>query len=176
LYIRQRTNLVEHLVALIENESLNIAERQLLVADKRVQTTGGSDNDVRIGLLAGKGLDILLDRGTTVEDGGLDVRQVLGETGVLVLDLVGELTGVAHDQDLAFTRDGLQLVKSGEDEDSGLTETGLGLAKNIDVQDSSRDANLLDCGSGADVRLCSMKWEAKAIRLARSVHPAASHS
>lgn len=157
MYIRKRTDLVEHLVTLIENEGLDVAKGQLLVTDERVETTGGGDDDVGVGLLVGQGLDVLLDRGTTVEDSSLDVGQVLGETGVLVLDLVGELTGVAHDQDLAFTRDGLQLVKSGQDEDSGLTETGLGLAKNIDVQDSSRDANLLDCGGGADVRLCSMK-------------------
>jgi hypothetical protein len=157
LDIRKRTDLVEHLVTLIENESLDVAKGQLLVTDERVETTGGGDDDVGVGLLAGQGLHVLLDRGTTVEDSSFDVGQVLGETGVLVLDLVGELTGVAHDQDLAFARDRLQLVKSGEDEDSGLTETGLGLAKNIDVQDSSRDANLLDCGVGADVRLCSMK-------------------
>jgi hypothetical protein len=157
LYICKRTDLVKHLVTLIENESLDVAKGQLLVTDERVETTGGGDDDVGVRLLAGQGLHVLLDRGTTVEDSSLDVGQVLGETGVLVLDLVGELTGVAHDQDLAFARDGLQLVKSGEDEDSGLTKTGLGLAKNIDVQDSSRDANLLDCGGGADVRLCSMK-------------------
>lgn len=52
---------------------------------------------------------------------------------------------MAHDQDLALARNGLQLVKGGENEDCGLTETGLGLAKNIDVQNGSRNANLLDC-------------------------------
>lgn len=139
------TNLVKHLVALIEDKGLDVAQRKLLVADQRVQTTGSGDNDVGVSLLVGQELDILLQRDTTEEDGSLDIGQVLGETGVLVLDLVGQLAGVAHNQDRTLARDGLQLVEGGQDEDRSLTETGLGLAKNIDIQDSSRDANLLDC-------------------------------
>ena len=98
-----------------------------------------------MGLLVGQNFDVFLDRGTTVEDRSLNVGQVLRETGVLVLDLISKLTGVAHNQDLALARNGLQLMKGGENEDRGLTETGLGLAKNIDVQNGSRNANLLDC-------------------------------
>jgi len=140
-----RTNLVKHLVTLVEDKSLHSAEGQLLVTDKSVQTTGSGDHNVGVGFLVGQSFDILLDRGTTVEDRGLNVGQVLGETGVLILDLVGKLTGVAHNQDLALAGNGLQLVKGGQNEDSGLTETGLGLAKNIDVQNGSWNANLLDC-------------------------------
>lgn len=139
------TDLVEHLVALVENKGLNVAEGQLLVANEGVQTTGGGNHDVGVGILARQDVEILLDGSTTVEDRGLDVGQVLGETGVLVLDLVGKLTSVTHDQDLALASNGLQLVEGGENEDSSLTETGLGLAKNIDVQDGSWNASLLNC-------------------------------
>jgi hypothetical protein len=52
---------------------------------------------------------------------------------------------VAHHEDRALARNGLQLVEGGQDEDRGLTETGLGLAENVDIEDCSRDANLLDC-------------------------------
>jgi hypothetical protein len=142
---RGRTNLVKHLVTLVKDKGLNIAERQLLITDKSIQTTGSGDNNVGESILAGQNLEILLDRGTTVEDRGLNVGQVLGETGVLILDLVGKLTGVAHNQDLALAGNGLQLVEGGQNEDSGLTETGLGLAKNIDVENGSWNANLLDC-------------------------------
>lgn len=139
------TDLVKHLVTLVKNEGLDVAQRQLLVTDQGVQTTGGGDDNVGVSLLVGEHLNILLDGSTTVEDGSLDIGQVLGETGVFVLDLVGELTSVAHHKDRALASNGLQLVKSGENEDCGLTETGLGLAENIDVQDGSRDTDLLHC-------------------------------
>lgn len=83
------TNLVEHLVTLIEDESLDVAQRELLITDQGVQTTGGGDDNVGVGLLVLEKLDVLLDGGTTVEDRGLDIGEVLGETSVLVLDLVG---------------------------------------------------------------------------------------
>lgn len=139
------TNLVEHLITLIENESLDISKAQLLVTDKSVQTTGGGHDDVGIGLLVGQDLDILLDGSTTVEDSSLDIREILGEASILVLDLVGQLTSVAHNQNRALAGNRLQLVKGGQDKDRGFTETGFGLAKNIHVEDGSRDANLLNC-------------------------------
>lgn len=142
---RGLTDLVKHLVALVENKGLDITERELLVTDQSVQTTGRRDDDVGVGLRARQNLDILLDGSTTVENRGLDIGQVLGETGVLVLDLVGQLASVAHHEDGALAGNGLQLVEGGQDEDRGLTETRLGLAENVDVQNRSRNADLLDC-------------------------------
>jgi hypothetical protein len=139
------TNLVKHLVTLIEDEGLDIAQGELLVTDQGVQTTGGGDNDVGVGLLVLEDLNVLLDGGTTEENIGLDVGEVLGETSVLVLDLVGQFAGVAHHEDLALAGNGLQLVKSGQDEDRSLTKTRLGLAENVDVENGSRDTHLLDC-------------------------------
>ena len=139
------TNLVKHLVTLIKNESLDVAERQFLIPNQVVETTGGRDHNVRVSLLVLEELNVLLDGGTTVEDGGLNVGKILGETSVLILNLVGQFTGVAHDKDLTLAGDGLQLVKSGQNEDRSLTETGLGLAKNVDIENGSWNADLLDC-------------------------------
>ena len=56
---------------------------------------------------------------TSVEDLALDVRQVLAEAGVLVLDLEGELARVAQDEDRDLAVDGLELVQRREDEHGG---------------------------------------------------------
>lgn len=138
------TNLVEHLVTLIEDEALNVSETELLVSDEGVQTTGSGDDDVRVSLLVGEELNVFLHGSTTVEDGSLDVGHVLCESGVFVLDLVGELTGVAHDEDRGLTLDGLHLLESCEDEDGGLSQTGLGLADDIVTENGLRNALLLD--------------------------------
>lgn len=92
------TNLVKHLVTLIENEDLAASEAEVLVADQGVQTAGGGNDDVWVGVLVLQDLGVLLDGGSTVEDSGLDLGHVLAESGVLVLDLVGQLTSVAHDE------------------------------------------------------------------------------
>lgn len=139
------TNLVEHLITLVKNESLDVTKGQLLIPNQGVETTGGGDHNVRVSLLVLEKLNVLLNGGTTVEHSGLNVRKILGETSVLVLDLVGQFTGVTHHKDLALASDGLQLVKSGQNEDRSLTKTGLGLAKNVDIEDGSWDADLLDC-------------------------------
>lgn len=139
------TNLVKHLVTLIEDEGLDVAQGELLVTDQSVQTTGGGDNDVGVSLFVREDLDVLLNGGATVEDTGLDVGKILREASVLVLNLVRKLTSVAHDEDLALAGNGLELVKGGQDEDRGLTKTRLGLAENVDIEDGSRDTHLLDC-------------------------------
>lgn len=141
----QLTDLVENLVALIEHEALDVAETQVLVAYQGVETTRSGDDDVRELLLVLELVDVVLDGSTTVEDGGLDIRQVLAETSVLVLDLVGQLTGVAHDDNRALAGDRLDLLKGSQDEDGSFTETRLGLTKNVGSKDSLRNAGLLDC-------------------------------
>lgn len=117
----------------------------MLVADQGVQTTGGGDNDVRVGVLVLQNLGVLLDRGSTVEDSGLDLWHILAESGVFVLDLVGQFTRVAHDENRALSGDRLDLLKGCQDEDGCLTKTGFGLAKNIGSENCLRDTHLLDC-------------------------------
>jgi hypothetical protein len=142
----RRTNLVEHLVTLIEHKALDVAQAEVLVAHKGVQTTGSGDNDVRVGLLVLENVDVVLNGSATVEDRGLDVGQVLAETGVLILDLESQLAGVAHDQHRALAVDRLDLLKSGQDENGSFTKTRLGLTKDVGSENCLRNAVLLDCG------------------------------
>ena len=44
------TDLVQHLVTLVENEHFHIAEAELLIADQGVETTRGGHDDVGVGV------------------------------------------------------------------------------------------------------------------------------
>jgi len=127
------TGLVQHLVALIEDEVLQVGKAEMPIADEGVDTTGSTDDDVRVSVLVAKELDVLLNGSSSVEDTNLDVRQELGEAVVLVADLVGQLASVAHDQDSGGTGLGLlvHLLEGCENEDGSLSETRLGLAEDI---------------------------------------------
>jgi len=138
-----RTEGLEHLVALIEDEVLAVRQVEVLGLDEREDAARGADEDVR-GVVALEDVLVRLDRRATVENGGLDLREVLGEALVLVGDLEGELTGVAHDEDMALAVGGLELVEGGEHEDGGLAHAGLGLADDVHAEDGLRDALVLD--------------------------------
>jgi hypothetical protein len=127
------TRLVQHLVALIEDEVLQVGKAKMSITNEGVDTTGSTDNDVGVGLLVAKKLDVLLNGSSSVKDTNLDVRQELSKAVVLVADLVGQLASVAHYQDSGGTGFGLlvHLLEGCENEDRGLSETGLGLAKDI---------------------------------------------
>ena len=159
---KRLTELFQHLVTLVENKVLDLRGVELLVADERHHTTGGADNDVRALLLGGKDLLVGRDRGSTVEDGGADLRHVLRETRELVTDLVREFTGVTEDNnaDLAVDRLAIesarcshkqtipdwhsQLLKTGKNEHGRLTHTRLGLTENVSAKDGLGDTLLLD--------------------------------
>ena len=153
-YLTVLTRLVQHLVALVKDEVLKVGQAEMPVTDKSVDTTGGTNNDVRVSLLVAEQLNVLLDGCSTVEDTDLDVGQELGETVVLVPDLVGQLTSVAHDQDRSDTRLRLlvHLLQGSKDEDGCLSETGLGLAENVVTKNGLRNGNLLDCRARGHVR------------------------
>jgi hypothetical protein len=141
----QPTNLIEHLVALVQNEVVNVGEPKLLVADQGVQTARSPDNDVRVGVLVGEDFVVLLDRGAAVEHRRLDGGHVLCESGVLVADLVRQLAGVAHDQNRRLAGDRLYLLQTGEHKDGRLSETALGLAHHIGSENGLRNDFLLNC-------------------------------
>lgn len=141
------TELLEELVALIENEVLDGGSVESLVPDEGVESSRSSDDDVRALVLGLEDLDIVLDLGSSVEDRSSKVGHELGESSVLVLDLVGELSGVAENDDGDLSIDGLDLLKGGEDEDGGLSHSGLGLAEDVHSEDRLRNTLLLDCGS-----------------------------
>lgn len=92
------TDLVEHLVAFIEDEAVNVAEAQLLVAHKGIETSRSGDDDVRMGVLVLEEFDVLLHWGTSVKDSGFDFGHVLAEASVFVLDLIRKLASVTHDE------------------------------------------------------------------------------
>jgi hypothetical protein len=82
---------------------------------------------------------------TSVEDSGLDVGQVLGEALVLLLDLEGQLAGVAQHHAVHLAGHWLQLVQRGEDKDGGLAHAGLGLADDVHAQQRLGNALVLHC-------------------------------
>lgn len=153
-YFVVHTRLVQHLVTLVEDEVLEVGKTEMPVADKSINTTGCADDDVGVGVLVAKELDVLLDRCASVEDADLDVGQEFGKAVVLVPDLVGQLTSVAHDQNRGDTRLGLlvHLLQRSEDEDGCLSETGLGLAEDVVTKNGLRNGNLLDCRARGHVR------------------------
>lgn len=168
------TNLIQHLVTLVKNECLDVTQRKLLVTDQGVETTRSSNDDVGERFLVRKDFNVLLNRSTSVEDCSLYIGKVLAEPSILVLDLVCQLTGVAHNKDGALPRNSFQLVESSQDENRGLSETRLSLAENVDVQDSGRNADLLDCNEAdgmLDFYSMHILRKRKAIRVAMSVHP-----
>lgn len=147
------TNLVEHLVTLVEDKDADTTEAEILVPNKGLQTTWGTDDDMRMGILVLKELSILGDRSSTVEHAGLDIRHVLAETVVLVANLEGQLASVAHNQHSALASHRLDLLEGGQDEDSCLTKTRLGLADNVTSEKSLGDTSLLDYRFRSDVRM-----------------------
>lgn len=123
---------------------LDVLKVEGLLLDEGKDTTGGSDQNVRAELLVAENVLISLDGGTTIEDLRANFGQVLAEAGVLVLDLEGQLAGVAEDNNRDLTRDSLDLLERGEDKDGSLTHTRLSLAENIHSEDGLGDALLLD--------------------------------
>ena len=109
---------------------------------------GGADDGILVDrdyLLVLEDLSVLLDRGSAVENGALDVGHVFRESGVFVANLIGKLPGVTHDEDGGFPRDGVNLLEGRQDENRSLAETGFSLAEDIRTEDCLRDADLLDC-------------------------------
>jgi hypothetical protein len=142
------TNLVKHLIALVQDEHADVSKTQVLVADKGVETARGADNDVGVSLLVLEDLGILLDGSAAVEDASLDVGHVLAESVVLVADLESQLTSMAHNQDRALSGDRLDLLEGGENKDSRLAETRLGLADDVAAEHGLGNACLLNCSRG----------------------------
>lgn len=91
--------MVEHLVALVENELADVSKLEMLVAHKRIETAWRRNNDVWVSLLVSQNFDILIDLSSAIEDTGLDIGQILAKSLVLSTNLIGQFAGVAHDQD-----------------------------------------------------------------------------
>ena len=142
------TELLQHLVTLVQDEHLDLRTVKALVTGQSVHPSGSTDNDVRALGLVGQDLLVSLDRGTSVKDRSPDVGHVLGEPVELVLDLESQLSGVTQDDGRNLSVDGLELLEDGQDEDGGFTHTRLGLTENVLTQDGLGDTFLLDCVGG----------------------------
>ena len=105
-------------------------------------TAWGAHNDVRrLGAL--QKLFLLLEGLATQDNLRPDVRNELGKTGELTLNLICELSGVGQDENTGGLRALTNAVKRGEDEDGSLAHARDGLAKDVDAHDGLRDALLL---------------------------------
>jgi hypothetical protein len=138
----QLTQLLQHLVALVEDEMLQVLQVELLVADESEDAAGCADDDVRCHRL--QRLLVLLNRHAAEEHSDLHARHVLAEALVLLADLEGELASVAHDEDVGLIVGGFELLESGEDEDCRLAHTALRLAENVHAQNGLWNAFVLN--------------------------------
>jgi hypothetical protein len=100
---------------------------------------------MRMSVLIVENVDIFLHGDTAEEDRCFDIREILGEAVIFIVDLVRQLTSVAHDNYRSLAINRLDLLKCREHEDGSLSETRFGLADNIVSKDGLRDAELLNC-------------------------------
>ena len=137
------TNILEYLIALIEDEDLEVLQVEGLVLSKMENTAWGADNDVgSVGSL--EHLLLLIERLSTKDALGSNSWDELRKTSEFTLDLVGELTGVSKHDDRAGLGVLTEAVKGGEDEDGSLSHTRDSLAEDINTHDCLGDTLLLD--------------------------------
>jgi len=77
LHVSSHVEMFEHLVALVENEALEMVQLELLLFGELQNTAGCADDDM--GCLLLQQLAVLTDSDATKEHLHLHVRQVLGE-------------------------------------------------------------------------------------------------
>lgn len=134
----------QNLVTLIDDEGLDVVQTNTLLLNKCVQSTWSSHHDVRASVLVLQLLQVSRDWSSSVEHVSLDVWHILGETGVLITDLVSQLSGVTDNQGGDFTWDWVQLLQGGQHENGSLTQTRLSLTQDVGSQDGLRDTDLLN--------------------------------
>lgn len=85
---------------------LDLTGVELLVTDEGHSSARGTNNNVRALFLVGKNLLVGRNGSTTVKDTSSDIGHELGETGKLILDLIGKLSSVTenNDRNLAINR------------------------------------------------------------------------
>ena len=96
--LRKLTDLIQHFIALIKDEDLDVSESKLLVADKGIESAGCRNNDMWMRVLIRQNLNVFLHRGSTVEYCRLDLWHILAESCILVFDLIGQFARVTHDE------------------------------------------------------------------------------
>ncbi len=108
---------------------LDLVQLEIARLDESQHASGSSNDNVRSVVL--QHVLVGLDGQTSVDDFDLHVGHVLLETSKLVVDLIGQLARVAHDNRVDFSIDRLNLLQSGNHEHGSLTHSGLGLADDV---------------------------------------------
>lgn len=157
---------IEHSIGFIENEVLDVGQRDLASVDQIDESTGSSGEQVASSFDRS---DLSTNVGTTVDDGGSDPRSVRKLSGFLV-DLRDQFSSRREDQrggvDLSSGRvrvgrgvhrrsgrSGLeQGVQDGEQETTRLSGTGLGTGHQVSVVGDDGDRVLLNGRGGRIVR------------------------
>jgi len=142
LNITTHVEVLEHLIALIQNESLDLVSLEFLLIDELLDTTRSTNNNMR-GVLSQE-LIMLTNRDASIEDAHLDGRKIFGEANKFLANLIGQLASMAHNKgvDYAIFRD--KLLQDTEDEDGGFPHTRFGLANDVHSEYSLRNAFLLN--------------------------------
>lgn len=142
LHVAAHVQLFQHLVALVEDEVLEVFQLKLLVSNQRHYSARSSHHNVRIDGL--ESFLVLLDGQSAEKDGHLHLGHVLAKALVLFADLEGQLPSVAHDQNVYVVLGGLELLQSGQDKDGRLAHTRLGLTQYIHAEHGLGNAFVLN--------------------------------
>lgn len=92
------TCFVEHLIALIQNEDLEVVEFESLLLDQGEHSTRGSNDDVRALFFVFEKLLVILYWHSSEHDCASQLRKILGESFEFLLDLESKLPDIAKDQ------------------------------------------------------------------------------
>lgn len=117
----------KHLIGLVKNEHLHGIGLQESSLDHVVNTTWGTNNDLRTIL---ESLHVITNAGSTDTCVALNVHEVTNGDDDL-LDLLSQLTGWCKDQSLALLNVGVKLLEDRDGESGGLSGTRLSLSNNV---------------------------------------------
>ncbi len=147
---------VEHAVGLVEDEDLDVAERQVAAADQVLEPAGGGDDDVGAARLTG----LLLDPDAAVDRAHLEGAGV-GDRVAGLDDLGGELTRRGEDQGRGATVGRLDAVGDRHHEGERLAGSRRGLGEHVAAGEHVAD----DLRSGSRTARRSRAWPGRRTRL-----------
>ena len=139
--VEGRTLVLEHFVALVENEVFQFVQLNVFSLDQIQHSARTTHHDGW--RLVAEQFDVGLFGNAAEDDFGGDVLEVLEEPVELLLDLEGQFSVVRQHHGRDWVRVLVQLVEQREDEDGGLAHSGLGLAQDVDAHFGLGDALLL---------------------------------
>lgn len=122
LHVSSHIYFFEHLVALIEDEDLEIAEIEVTLLDESEDTPWGANNDMRL-LNSLEESDVLANGDTAIYYLGAQLGKLLLESVELLLNLISKLSIVAENESRARLRVLRELMKDGEHEYCGFSHS-----------------------------------------------------